>query len=263
MSGYEGEALSPNITRFPIPLLRELHEEKQLPKTTGWQHNTEWHIGEEPVDFLRIKLPKGLAGEMKTEDGWRAGATFLVHQGVAPADHYYLRYDHRFPTGFNWVQGGKLPGLYGGTAPMGGEIAEGTNGFTSRLMWRQKGNGEVYLYAPYEENAELSKSQSEEISKRWGINIGRGNWQFVADNNWHKIEQELKLNTPGQKDGQIGVWYDGKEVMKQNGIYIRATDDLKINGLVICSFFGGNDPTWASPVDTHVDLANFELSDAR
>ncbi len=51
-----------------------------------------------------------------------------------------------FPTGFNFVKGGKLPGLYGGKASCtGGDPA--VDCFSTRLMWRAEGQGELYLYA--------------------------------------------------------------------------------------------------------------------
>jgi hypothetical protein len=49
-----------------------------------------------------------------------------------------------FPLSFNWVLGGKLPGLYGGhTSCSGGDDA--TTCFSTRLMWRPSGAGELYL----------------------------------------------------------------------------------------------------------------------
>lgn len=42
-------------------------------------------------------------------------------------DCLWLSYDIRIPVGFNWVKGGKLPGLAGGTANTGGNIPNGTD----------------------------------------------------------------------------------------------------------------------------------------
>ena len=45
---------------------------------------------------------------------------------------------------FEWVLAGKLPGLYGGhTACSGGD--EALDCFSTRLMWREGGMGELYL----------------------------------------------------------------------------------------------------------------------
>ena len=49
-----------------------------------------------------------------------------------------------FPSDFEWVKGGKLPGLYGGrTGCSGGDAADDC--FSTRLMWRKEGAGELYL----------------------------------------------------------------------------------------------------------------------
>lgn len=56
-----------------------------------------------------------------------------------------LTYEVAFDAGFNWVQGGKLPGVRGGPDPdgcSGGNASTGANCFSSRLMWRKNGAGE-------------------------------------------------------------------------------------------------------------------------
>ena len=55
-----------------------------------------------------------------------------------------LEYTVFFPSNFEWVKGGKLPGLYGGhTTCSGGDDAKSC--FSTRLMWRAHGAGELYL----------------------------------------------------------------------------------------------------------------------
>jgi hypothetical protein len=46
-----------------------------------------------------------------------------------------FEYDIMFGEKFNFVRGGKLPGLAGGTAPGGG--SKDKDGFSARLMWRE------------------------------------------------------------------------------------------------------------------------------
>ena len=56
-----------------------------------------------------------------------------------------LTYEVAFDTYFDWVKGGKLPGLRGGlnsTGCSGGNKADGLDCFSSRLMWRKNGAGE-------------------------------------------------------------------------------------------------------------------------
>lgn len=56
-----------------------------------------------------------------------------------------LSYEVAFDANFPFNKGGKLPGLRGGPEPdgcSGGSPANGTNCFSSRVMWRTKGEGE-------------------------------------------------------------------------------------------------------------------------
>lgn len=58
-----------------------------------------------------------------------------------------LEYSVFFPADFDWVQGGKLPGIYGGKVGCSGGDAAVTC-FSTRLMWRAGGAGELYLVGP-------------------------------------------------------------------------------------------------------------------
>lgn len=58
-----------------------------------------------------------------------------------------LGYSVFFPAGFEFALGGKLPGLYGGHERCsGGDDAQSC--FSTRLMWRKGGMGELYLVCP-------------------------------------------------------------------------------------------------------------------
>ncbi|KAG0197337.1 hypothetical protein BGX28_009167 [Mortierella sp. GBA30] len=78
-----------------------------------------------------------------------------------------LEYQMFFKPGFNWVKGGKLPGILLGSERgcnagcSGGGSAE--NCFSTRMMWRKDGQGELYLYAA---KSVYFPSQPPEICKR-------------------------------------------------------------------------------------------------
>lgn len=157
----------------------------------------------------------------------------------------YLRYYVRFPVDFDFVRGGKLPGLYGGVRATGGQIPDGYSGFTARYMWGPDGIGMVYAYLP--------------TSTKWGTPIGFRSWSFIPGK-WHSIEQMVMLNDPAKSNGEIRVWIDGNLVINQSGLIFRKTLDLKIDGLLFSTFFGGADSTWATPKDQSVQFADFIIS---
>ena len=63
-----------------------------------------------------------------------------------------VTYEVAFDAGFDWVKGGKLPGLRGGlnsSGCSGGNESNGMDCFSSRIMWRMGGSGEGTLIAVY------------------------------------------------------------------------------------------------------------------
>ena len=63
-----------------------------------------------------------------------------------------VTYEVAFDAGFDWVKGGKLPGLRGGlnsSGCSGGNKSNGLDCFSSRIMWRADGLGEGTLSPLY------------------------------------------------------------------------------------------------------------------
>jgi Polysaccharide lyase len=197
---------------------------------------------------LRVRYPAGSASPAVSRKNRLplGGAQFSADLGISPKNALRLSYYLRFSENFDFVKGGKLPGLFGGTANSGGEIPNGSDGFSTRFMWRQNGAGEVYAYLP--------------TSTEYGTSIGRGNWQFQKGK-WHHLEQVIVLNQPNQNNGQVQVWLDGKQVLNQKNLTFRNTNILKIEGIFFSTFFGGGDFSWATPKDVYIDFANFSLSE--
>lgn len=119
-----------------------------------------------------------------------------------------LRYSVYFPASFDWVKGGKLPGLFGGTAGTygcsGGNQDARDICWSARLMWRAGGKGEVYTYLPQTavNDAACIASGAGAYCKdaAYGLSFGRGNFNWNAGG-WNTIEERVRLNTPGQADG--------------------------------------------------------------
>ena len=191
---------------------------------------------------MRVSYPAGSASKRA---GGVDGGTQLYLRLPEPVDEMNLEYSIRFPAGFDFVKGGKLPGLYGGTVTGGQTIPDGTDGFSTRYMWRRDGDGEVYAYLP--------------TSQEHGTSLGRGCWSFPTGS-WTTVSQRVRLNTPGLADGEVTVQQDGHEVLRRTGLTFRTTDELRIEGLFFSTFFGGGDESWASPVDQYAEFAGFRLS---
>jgi hypothetical protein len=220
-------------------------------KSGSWGLDSNMSVISEPGSpfpkFLRVRYPKGSASPAATrkEGAPIGGGQFYSTEGIPSYDSLKLSYYVRFARNFDFVKGGKLPGLFGGKITSGGRIPDGTNGFSTRFMWRRGGAGEAYLYLP--------------TSTDYGTSYGRGNW-FFQPGVWHHLEQRVVLNQPGTANGSIQVWMDGKSVLNQQNLTFRTKDSLKIEGIFFSTFFGGNDTSWASSRDTYIDFADFSLS---
>ncbi len=198
--------------------------------------------------FARVTYPaySSSTRASTTSEGITVGGSQLyLRDAAGSTDHAFLRYYLRIPSGFNWVKGGKLPGLYGGTVTSGRKIPDGADGLSTRYMWRAGGAGEVYAYLP--------------TSVQHGTSLGRGNWNWPT-NQWACVEQEVTLNEPGKDNGSVNVWLNNSQVLAQRGLTFRSSPSLQIDGLFFSTFFGGGDQTWATPIQQHVDFADFEIS---
>lgn len=92
--------------------------------------------------MLQIFYPKDSVNPRASPQG---GSQFYASPlDITKAKNITFEYDVFFPSDFEWVKGGKLPGLYGGrTRCSGGDPA--LDCFSTRLMWRADGAGELYL----------------------------------------------------------------------------------------------------------------------
>lgn len=203
-----------------------------------------------PGNIMRVRLPEGSFDPHGSKKAGRpvGGTGFQARMLATPLDCAFLRYRLRFAPDFDFVRGGKLPGLFGGVGNSGGKIPVGTDGFSTRYMWGKEGRGQVYAYLP--------------TSNKYGTPIGRGAFSFVPGK-WHQLEQQVVLNDPGHSNGVIRVWFDGRKVIEAHGLRFRDISTLKIDGVFFDLFFGGSDPSWATPKDTYVEFADFSIRGSR
>src|SRR5215831_6869317 len=139
----------------------------------GWVNAT---VVSDPTfgSVLRVSYPAGSASPTVTSTwGAPVGGLQFVAAPIGPVDALHLSYHIRFASNFTWVKGGKLPGLCGGTVISGLTVPDGTNGFSTRYMWRDGGKGEVFALLPT-------------TTTTGGTSLGRGSWSFVQ-NQWYLL----------------------------------------------------------------------------
>ncbi|GAA6056485.1 hypothetical protein JCM3770_007025 [Rhodotorula araucariae] len=168
---------------------------------------------------LQVTYPAGSRNPSYSPVGGMGFYTSKID--VSQATNVSFSYSVFFEDGFNFVKGGKLPGLYGGkSACSGGSSAE--NCFSARLMFRTGGMGELYLYAPREKQVDAlcELGPLSYCNSVYGMSIGRGSWTFKTGE-WTNIRQDIWLNTPGVADGGFNIWINDKLVLSSSQVYYR------------------------------------------
>ncbi|KAF9041659.1 hypothetical protein BJ165DRAFT_1490208 [Panaeolus papilionaceus] len=167
--------------------------------------------------------------------------------------------------GWDWVKGGKLPGVYGGI----GDLAYGCTGgrkehrcqcFNLRPMWRKDSVGELYTYLPLSECNAKQLGSVPPLSIQnpdYGFSVGRGSYNLeFAVGNWVSIAFRVKLNDVGCENGELQLWVDGVSAISVGGLSLRESDESKIKGMHFQTFFGGHTEEWASPKDQRAWFAD-------
>ncbi|GAA5823504.1 hypothetical protein JCM5353_006284 [Sporobolomyces roseus] len=194
--------------------------------------------GDEEELVLSVNYPKG------TREGSQFFSTPMrADSNVQTA---VLQYEVAFDDGFSFVKGGKLPGLYG--SEKGAEsICSGGNRqsscFSARLMWRSKGEGEVYAYIPTYDG--FCRQFDVDCNDVYGISLSRGSFDFSAGG-WTTITQLISLNTPPFANGLLYLWANNTLALAHTGLVWRTNEDVTLSKIMFSTFFGGSDSSWDS-----------------
>jgi hypothetical protein len=232
--------------------------------------------GDSNQPVLKIQYPKGSWSPGSPKPG---GTLFFGYpyktNPTSPDDPLSvqsatLEYDVYFPSDFDFVKGGKLPGMSGGAKNgrgCGGGVDPNTC-FSYRIMWRADGNGEAYIYAKEGEQGpefctkhppcNLKKFPCTFCDYAKGTSFGRGTFKFQRGV-WQQIRMTITLNDPNVANGYFGLEYNGKLVNSYEKMKWRVNGDMNIEGVEISSWFGGSDATWSPPKDTHILLRNVKV----
>ena len=168
---------------------------------------------------------------------------------------YYLSYWVKFENDFNFngskQSGGKLPGLAGaGGYCSGGQNCNGSNGFSTRYMWREDGRVELYVY-------HMNKPT------KWGENFwledSSGRDVYFEKGKWHNLIQRVKINDGSKSNGEVDVWMDGDRVLSLDGMKF-VTNNKGIDGLLFSSFHGGHSSDWYPDQTQHSYFDDFIVS---
>ena len=193
---------------------------------------------------LRVRYPAGGVGPTL------GGAQFIVPLAGNHRE-LYCAYRIRFESGFNFVKGGKIPGLSGGNHPTGcSGVPSGSDGFTARMMWREGGAAVQYVYYP---------DQAEACGDDFPWTVG-GTRAFKPGK-WYSLEHRILLNDGGKANGVMQAWFDGELSLDRSDVRFRSVDSVPIDSFYFSTFFGGSSADWAPPADAFVDFDDVVVSE--
>ncbi|KDN46473.1 polysaccharide lyase family 14 protein [Tilletiaria anomala UBC 951] len=196
---------------------------------------------------LRIFYSKGSYSLKSSPIG---GASFYSQPFLSTNLELLVSYSVYFPPGFDFVQAGKLPGIYSsvGSQQADGSIDANTDGcsggaqgeagascWSVRVMWRTGGVGEIYAYIPTKisggydlcANAQTSTQPvspgSIICNSDYGTSIGRGSFSLTRGQ-WNQIALYVQVNSPHTANGVLQMYYNGNPTpaVEKTGLVFRS-----------------------------------------
>lgn len=233
--------------------------------TRQWPSNKDWNIVSDSIgnkyiqiigsNTLKATYPQGSYIPSSPN---RGGFQFYAQPKTFPSQQITFSYRVMFPTGFDWVKGGKLPGVY-----IGNKEASGGNhlkdGSSFRVMWRAGGVAEAYVYLPQQPNQIIYQQPGYVYNGQYGESIWRGQFTFRT-NIWNNVTLSLKVNTPNKADGVMSLTVNNITRLVDGVLWIISKKQQTVNGLMMHTFFGGNDASWATPLEQNIYFRNFIVS---
>lgn len=168
---------------------------------------------------------------------------------IPPGTDYTLLYDIRFGDGFEFVRGGKLPGLAPDVHTTGCKQTSSAS-WSTRPMWRVEGSAQAYFYG----------------QDRTG-NCGDGERSATGaftPGQWQSVALRVKLNGgESTYDGEVTLVVDGMDVSRNQNVRLRSSiaDASEITRFFFSTFYGGADPSWAPTQTTTIRYDDFRVID--
>lgn len=179
----------------------------------------------------------------------RGSARLGFKKALRPVKKATLSYFVRFSKNFEFVKGGKLPGLLGGPKKSTGCVQpQPADSWSVRVMWRAGGIASLYMY-----------NQARRSGRnRCGLNYNTS-FRFKPGK-WHRIMLVVKVNSRKNKsNGYAVLKIDNKLAIKKSGVRFRATNSVRslVTRFYFSNFYGGNSISWAPKKTTKIFFDNF------
>ena len=189
---------------------------------------------------MRVMLRDGPGPAGRTTER-NAGVAFpweprsIQKQGTA-----CLSYKVFFEGDLDFHNGGTLPGIQGRD-----QSQQAQDEFVSHVVWREDGLPGVSLSVTAGGTTQVVAFES-----RLPFPKGR----------WIRIDKEVTLNTPGQDNGILRVWFDGALAIEKTNVAYRSKPDVILTGVMGDVHYGSVHATAWAPSETTIWVSPFEIS---
>jgi len=156
-----------------------------------------------------------------------------------------LSYDIKLHHEFEFVRGGKLHGLGGGSVTTGcGPIDR--KGWTVRLIWKEEGVPALYVY-------------HQDREANCGDQFTANDFKFTRDR-WYRIDLQVEMNSnKNAHDGKAVLYIDGEKQVEVNDLRLSGKSSVDIDKFLFSTFYGGGAKDWSPSKTTYVYFDNFTV----
>lgn len=169
----------------------------------------------------------------------------VARKSLPTAKEYTLNYDVMFENGWDFVKGGKLPGL-GPDKVIAGCMANQADGWSARVMWRRSGTPVIYSY-----HQNRANRCGDDFYSSDQFAIGR----------YQAVSLHVKVNDPWVANGLIELYLDGRKIAEHQNAQLRNASggSTQITQFLFDTFFGGSDSSWSPPRTVYSRFDNFAV----
>ena len=196
----------------------------------------------------------------------QAGINFKASPPSFPSTTVTLSYQVYFPNDFDFVKGGKLPGIWGGQPGSGGGDWN-DKGWSFRVMFREKGTAVAYIYMSTDQGQYTGDAKCKLVKNQGpgfdtiahhtngaGIDLWRDQGLVFKRGQWNDVVLRAKCNSPGTSDGLVSLTVNN---VTKTFPHMRWSEKLqKIEGIAFATWFGGGSKKYAPTKTQKADFRN-------
>lgn len=212
----------------------------------GLDRNVE--IGAEPGApkpiAIKVRLPAG-TGAPDAANSAAGGMTFPWEPAnIRPHAAACLAYSVRLSDSFDSSHNGVLPALEGANDA-------GDQRFSVGAAWLN--SGESGLASEIALKPEPGETPRKPVTEVETTNVA------FPKGRWLRVNQEMVLNAPGESDGIVRLWIDGKLVVDRTDVRLRSEKSVTFTGVAARAHMLGDHMGTPAQADSSIALTPFEL----